>query len=260
MDMLSDHVAVAPAVDIEGVPVGLFGEVKILNALRGSQHSFSLNNHLSRRNTGMKFRYPIIKTLLMIGITVGSFGCSDSTTDPPPQEPRGQGPGFTASVSGAVNLQISEEGIVTYLPPKTQSSTMRVRPGYFLLANNLLTNSIEGKSIMITFRIPDGAQPGDYHLNTPDLQRVGEHFDVQVEAIDKGEPISFYTNTEGTITLEEFFPDRTYPDFSNIKGRFQFVTENHEGREVSVNGSLNFPSGKALTGKKGSPFWSPLLA
>ncbi|MGD9852633.1 MAG: hypothetical protein AB7T38_15355 [Nitrospirales bacterium] len=110
---------------------------------------------------------------------------------------------------------------------------------------------------MITFRIPDGAQPGNYNLMPPDPRKVGEYFDVQVETMEKGEPMAFFTNTEGTITLEKFFPDRTYPDISNIKGRFQFVTENNEGKQVSVNGSLDFPSGKILTEERAVPFNNP---
>lgn len=206
----------------------------------------------------MKFPYHIIWTLNILLIAVGMIGCSESSTDDPTtQEPKVERPGFTANVSGAVNIHVSEEGIVTYLPPKIQDSMTGTRPGYFLLANNLLTDPIEGKAIMITFRIPDGAQPGNYNLMPPDPRKVGEYFDVQVETMEKGEPMAFFTNTEGTITLEKFFPDRTYPDISNIKGRFQFVTENNEGKQVSVNGSLDFPSGKILTEERAVPFNNP---
>lgn len=202
----------------------------------------------------MKFPFHLVLTFHILLMAVGMAGCSDSSTDPGNQEPKVEHPGFTASVSGAVNTQVSEEGIVTYLPPKTQDSITGSRPGYFLLANNLLTDPIDGQAVMITFRIPDDAQPGNYNLRTPDPRKVGEHFDVQVETMEKGEPMAFYTNTEGTITLEKFFPDRTYPDISNIQGRFQFVTENSEGKQVSVNGSLDFPSGKVLTKKREHPF------
>lgn len=216
--------------------------------------------YLLGRHEKMKFPSHICWTVTTLLMTGGIVGCSDSSTDPANEEPRVERPGFTASVSGAVNAQVSEEGIVTYLPPKTPGSMTESRPGYFLLANTLLTDPIEGKSIMITFRIPDGAQPGDHHLKAADPRKVGEHFDVQVETIEKGEPMAFYTNTEGTITLEKFFPDRTYPGISNIKGRFQFVTENTEGKQVSVNGSLDFPSGKALTEKGTFPSPNPSRA
>ncbi|MGE0473472.1 MAG: hypothetical protein AB7P17_07555 [Nitrospirales bacterium] len=201
--------------------------------------------------------------LVLIGIFsmgIGIAGCSDSSNNPGNNEPKGQHTGFTASMSGAVNAEVVEKGLVTYLPPKDQGSMIGTRPGYFLVANNLLTDPIEGRAIMITFRIPDGAQPGNYHLMAPDPRKIGENFDVQVETVEKGDPNAFHTNTEGTITLEKFSPDRTYPDISNIKGRFQFVTEDGEGRQVSVNGAFDFPAGEVLTKKGEHPLKKPSRA
>ncbi|WNM60023.1 hypothetical protein [Candidatus Nitrospira allomarina] len=116
------------------------------------------------------------------------------------------------------------------------------RPGYYMLFNNLPTDTMEGRELVIIFRIPDGARPGHYNLMTPDPLRVGHNFDVQVEAVEQGQSIPYQTNTEGTITLDNFAPDRISPEASRIKGTFQFVAENTVGEKVSVNGAFDFPS------------------
>ena len=97
------------------------------------------------------------------------------------------------------------------------------------------------KGFTITFRIPDEAQPGNHALITPDPLKVGEHFDVRVERVEEGKLISYHANTDGTITLKSFAPDRTYPNISTITGSFQFVTENNEGERISANGTFDFP-------------------
>jgi len=155
-------------------------------------------------------------------------GCSDSSTDPATEEPKVDHSGFTASVSGSVNGEVSGAGIVTYLPPKERDPVTGIRPGYFLVAN-LNSDRTEERECLIIFRVPGQAEPGKYELVTPDPLKVGENFDVQIEMIEKGKSISYQTNTEGIITLEDFAPDRTDSDNSHMTGTFQFVTENSEG-------------------------------
>jgi hypothetical protein len=190
-----------------------------------------------------------IVRLTVLWIMLVFTGCSDSTTDSGNEEPTIDRPGFTATVSGAVNGEVSGPGIVTYLPPKERDIVTGNRPGYYLfqmLVNNLPTDSIGGREVIIIFRIPDGAQPGNYHLMTPDPLKVGKDFDVQVETVEEGRSIAYQTNTEGTLTLDNFSPDRITPETSAIKGTFQFVTENSDGEQVSVNGSFDFPSEKKV--------------
>ena len=167
-------------------------------------------------------------------------GCSDSPKDAAIEEPKVANPEFTAYVSGAVNAEVAGAGIVTYLGPKERDVVMGNRPGYFLLAN-INTELTGEKGFTITFRIPDEAQPGNHTLMTPDPLKVGEHFDVRVERVEEGKLISYHANTDGTITLKSFAPDRTYPDISKITGTFQFVTENNEGDRISANGTFDFP-------------------
>jgi len=179
--------------------------------------------------------------LTVLNILLVITGCSDSNTDPVTEEPKVDQPGFTGTVSGAVNGDVSGFGIVTYLPPKERDIITGNRPGYYMLVNNLPANTIEGREFIIIFRIPDGTRPGNYHLMTPDPLKVGKEFDVQVETVEEGKSTAYHTNTEGTITLDDFTPDRISPEASAIKGTFQFVTENRDGEQVAVNGSFDLP-------------------
>jgi len=170
-------------------------------------------------------------------------GCSDSSTDRATEEPKVNYPGFIADVSGAVNSKVSGDGIVTYLPPKERDNITGNRPGYYLLANNLLANPPDELEPIITFRIPHGAQPGNYLLTTPDPLKIGEDFDAQVEMVKEGELVSYQSNTEGTITLDNFSLDHNQGEThttNTVKGTFQFITENNEGEQVSVNGTFDF--------------------
>ena len=172
-------------------------------------------------------------------------GCSDSPNETGIEEPKVGHPGFTANVSGAVNAEVSGAGIVAYLGPMERDIVTGSRPGYFLMAN-LNTDVMGARGFTITFRIPAEAQPGNHNLVTPDPLKVGENFDVRVERVEEGKLISYETNTDGTITLNNFSPDRTYPDISNITGTFQFVTENSEGDMISANGTFDFPLGRKV--------------
>ena len=192
-------------------------------------------------NTHMTASFQTIGRFATLIILLVITGCSDSPNDTAIEEPKvEQHPGFTANVSGAVNAEVSGTGIVTYLGPKERDMVTGNRPGYFLIAN-INTDLTGERGFTITFRIPDGAKPGNHNLMTPDPRKVGENFDVRVERVEEGKLISYQTNTDGTITLNNFSPDRTYPDISNITGTFQFVTENSKGDRISANGTFDFP-------------------
>jgi hypothetical protein len=172
-------------------------------------------------------------------------GCSDSSKDPATEEPKVNHSGFTASLSGSVNGEVSGAGVATYLPPKERDPVTGIRPGYFLVAN-LNSDRTEEREFLIIFRVPGKAQPGNHDLVTPDPLKVGENFDVQVEMVEDGKSISYQNNTEGTITLKNFAPDRTDSDISNITGTFQFVTENSEGGQISATGRFDLPLGRKV--------------
>lgn len=184
-------------------------------------------------------RAAILIILLVIG------GCSDPSADTAPQEPKVNQSGFSASVSGSVDGEVSGTGVATYLPPKEGDPVTGIRPGYFLVAN-LNSDRTEEREFIFIFRIPDKAQPGNHDLVTPNPLKVGENFDVQVEIVEEGKSISFQTNTAGTITLEDFAPDRTDSGNRNITGTFQFVTENSQGDQISATGTFDFPLGRKI--------------
>ncbi len=188
----------------------------------------------------MPAMYQIFGQTAALIILLVSSGCSDSSTDPAPQEPKVDQSGFTASLSGSVSGEVSGAGVVTYLPPKEGDPVTGVRPGYFLVAN-LNSESNDKREFLIIFRVPGEAQPGHYDLVTPDPLRVGENFDVQVEMVEEGRSISYQSNTEGTITLEDFAPNSAGSGDTNITGTFQFVTENSEGAQISATGTFDLP-------------------
>ncbi|MEO8325776.1 MAG: hypothetical protein ABI618_07995, partial [Nitrospirota bacterium] len=96
-------------------------------------------------------RAAILIVLLVIG------GCSDPPTDAVPEEPKANQSGFTASVSGSVDAEVSGAGVATYLPPKERDPVTGIRPGYFLVAN-LNSDGTEEREFLFIFRIPDKAQ------------------------------------------------------------------------------------------------------
>jgi hypothetical protein len=192
--------------------------------------------------------------LALMFSVVALGGCSDSYPDHPTEEPKVEPSGFKAKVSGAVNGDVTGAGIITYLPPKAGDLlTGRSRPGYYLLANNLLPNTLEGKDLIITFRIPDGVEAGNHNLMPPDPLNVGEDFDAQVEVIEKGKTISYHSNPGGVIILDHFSPDPAFPELGNgdgdIKGTFQFVAENLEGEQILVSGEFDFTPGREVMTK-----------
>ena len=196
-------------------------------------------------NTDMTASFQAMGRFAALIMLLVITGCSDSPNDAGIEEPKVEHPGLTANVSGAVNAEVSGAGIVTYLGPKERDMVTGNRPGYFLIAN--INSDLTGeRGFTITFRIPDQAQPGNYALMTPDPRKVGKNFDVRVERVEEGKLISYETNTDGSITLNNFSPDRTYPDISNITGTFQFVTENSEGDKISANGTFDFPPGRKV--------------
>ena len=193
----------------------------------------------------MSAMYQILGQTAALIMLLVSSGCSDSSTDPASQEPKVDQSGFTASLSGSVSGEVSGAGVVTYLPPKEGDPVTGVRPGYFLVAN-LNSDKNDKREFLIIFRVPGEAQPGDYDLVAPDPLRVGENFEVQVEMVEEGRSISYQSNTEGTITLEDFAPNSAGSDGSNITGTFQFVTENSEGGQISATGTFDLPLGRRV--------------
>jgi hypothetical protein len=157
---------------------------------------------------------------------------------------------FTATVSGAVNGEVSGHGILTYLAPqKTVSGT---RPGYYLIGNVIqhaievdrqvggVTTIMDARDLVITLRIPEGAKLGTYQLVSADPRKIGEEFEARLEAVVGGQPVSFRSNTEGTLTLDSFAPEVDRASATTINGEFRFSAENDHGEMVVVTGAFDF--------------------
>ncbi|MGE0475081.1 MAG: hypothetical protein AB7P17_15710 [Nitrospirales bacterium] len=180
---------------------------------------------------------------IVIIVLYANGGCSDSSTDFVIEEPKVDQSKFMASVSGSVQGEVAGSGIVTYLPPREGSPATGTRPGYFLIANinSDSSDSAAEREFIIIFRIPDTARSGHYDLVAQDPLKVGQNFDVRVETVEGGKSIAYHTNTEGTITLENFSPRQTDTGKNNITGRFQFVTENNQSDQISIKGTFDLP-------------------
>lgn len=162
---------------------------------------------------------------------------------------------FTATVSGAVHGEVSGHGILTYLAP--QKTVSGIRPGYYLIGN-VIQHAIEvdppvdrqvdggtppiggARDLVITLRIPEGAELGTYQLVSADPSKIGEEFEARLEAVVGGQPVSFRSNTEGTLTLDSFPPDVDRASATTINGEFRFSAENDNGEMVVVTGAFDF--------------------
>lgn len=192
-----------------------------------------------------------IHGLILASLIGVSGGCSDPTYNSATEKSQADRVGFMAQISGAVSGEASGAGIVTYLPPKEEDlATGRSSRGYYVLANNLLPKTLAGKDVIITFRIPDGVQTGQYAFKPSDPLKIGKDIHAQIEIVEGGESVSYHSKTEGTLTFDQFSPVPAFPDISNshghIKGHFQFAAENADGERVSVNGDFNFPHGNEV--------------
>ena len=140
---------------------------------------------------------------------------------------------FVADVSGSVSGQISGPGLIRFLPPG--NSSVGPRPGYFFLADDSGV-----RDLGITFTIPANTQPGTYELESAPPLETGEHFEVRVDRSVGNRTESFHSKTSGTITLEAFPQDGENIAGVQVKGQFEFSTQDKHGHEITLQGSLDF--------------------
>jgi hypothetical protein len=174
-------------------------------------------------------------SLVTLVILLPVLGCTESSrTDSETTEQ----PGFAATVSGVVQGNLSGQGIVTYIAP--QDTVSGKRPGYYLVSN-IIHDVLEARDWVVTFRIPDGTHSGTYQLVSAEPRNLGEEFEARLEGMVDRQPVSFRSNTEGTLTLDSFPLNANQLSGSTIKGTFQFNAENSHGEVAEVNGAFNFP-------------------
>ncbi|MEX2493324.1 MAG: hypothetical protein WD425_16350 [Nitrospirales bacterium] len=174
-------------------------------------------------------------SLMTVVMLLPVLGCPESSrTDSEKTEQ----PGFTATVSGVVKGNLSGQGIVTYIAPQDKVSGKR--PGYYLVSN-IIHDVLVARDWVVTFRIPDGTHSGTYQLVSADPMNVGEEFEARLEGMVDTQPVSFRSNTEGSLTLDSFPSHAGQLSGSTIKGTFQFNAENSDGEVAEVNGAFHFP-------------------
>jgi len=160
-----------------------------------------------------------------------SFACDGAE---PSKEASG---GFEAEVSGTVAGRVSGPGIVQYVPPS--EANFGSVPGYFFVADDTGV-----RDLGITFTIPANTQAGTYQLVSAHPMDVGREFEVRVDHSEGDRTESFGADTRGTIQLESFPKDGEVLQGHPIKGSFDFVTQDRDGRDVTVSGSFDFRAGE----------------
>lgn len=167
---------------------------------------------------------------LMALILAGTL--SISACDDPENVSAGAG-NFVAEVSGAVSGRVSGPGIIRFLP--ASETNFATRPAYFFVADDAGV-----RELGITFTIPANTRPGSYQLVSAHPLDSGNEFEVRVDRSAGDRTESFELNTKGTITIESFPNHGDDVAGSRVVGRFDFSTQDRNGREVTGKGSFDF--------------------
>lgn len=136
--------------------------------------------------------------------------------------------GFTASVSGAIEVQVSGPGLFFEVPAYESAAVKR--PQYFVIAN---VGGVRENGI--TFSIPSGQQ-GTCQLVDGTPFEIGRHCEVRVEL---GSATDYFNKqTSGTLNLISL-PAKA-GDGLPVQGEFEFEVSNSEGELVKVKGQFSF--------------------
>ena len=146
------------------------------------------------------------------------------------QSPAAGKDGFTAAITGAYAGEVSGDGVLMLLPDAGFS-----KKGYFFLA--------DGRGLRphgVTFVLPRGTSPGRHELTSPSPLDLGNVPSVRVDRDTGAGVVAADRNTSGVLELTAFPADESKLAGSDVAGRFEFVTEDAEGRKINVNGSFAF--------------------
>lgn len=136
--------------------------------------------------------------------------------------------GFTASVSGTIETQVSGPGLFFEVLP--YESAAGKRPQYFVVAD---AGGVRESGI--TFTIPSGHQ-GICQLTDGTPFEIGQHCEVRVEL---GSTTDYFNKqTSGTLNLISL-PAKA-GDGLPVQGEFEFEVSNSGGERVKVKGQFNF--------------------
>jgi hypothetical protein len=173
----------------------------------------------------MAEKYSLMALILAGGVFISA--CDDS------QHSSAAADNFVAEVSGAVTGRVSGPGLIRFLPPSEVN--FGTRPGYFFVADDSGV-----RELGITFTIPANTQPGTYQVVSAHPMDAGKEFEVRVDRSVGTRTESFQANTQGTITIEAFPNDGNNVAGHRVTGRFDFSTQDRNGREIIAKGSFDF--------------------
>lgn len=138
--------------------------------------------------------------------------------------------GFDAAITGAYEGDVSGGGVLVLLPQAGFN-----KQGYFFLS--------DGQGIRphgVTFVLPRGLAPGQHQLKSPAALAIGTVPSVRVDRDMGDKVISSGMNTTGFLDLTAFADDENNLSGSDVAGRFEFETEDANGRKITVKGKFSF--------------------
>jgi len=179
----------------------------------------------------LRIETAICRTLALALLVVLLASCDEGAAESETTEPApGEAVGFEADIAGAYDGAVRGTGVLTLLP-----SAGFDKRGYYFLA--------DGQGLRphgVTFVLPRGLAPGSYALKSPSPLALGTVPSVRVDR-DMGDSVlSSDRNTVGTLDLAAFPDDEASLSGSEVRGRFQFETEDREGHRITVTGAFAF--------------------
>ena len=140
------------------------------------------------------------------------------------------GAGFKATIEGAYQGEASGAGVLVLLPDAGFS-----KQGYFFLS--------DGRGLRphgLTFILPRDISPGHHKLTSPSPLEIGTVASVRVDRDTGVAVIASDRNTSGFLDLTAFPTNEDKLTGSDVAGRFEFETEDAQGRKIEVTGALSF--------------------
>lgn len=137
---------------------------------------------------------------------------------------------FTAFIAGSYEGAATGAGVLMLLPDGGFT-----KQGYFFLA--------DGRGLRphgVTFILPRGISEGRHELTSPSPLNIGTVPSVRVDRDTGAAIVAADRNTSGFLELTAFPTDESKLAGSDVTGRFEFVTEDAEGRKIDVTGTFSF--------------------
>jgi hypothetical protein len=173
----------------------------------------------------MKIRMPIWRILLLVSLVLVPPSSARNA-----EPSKAQNTGFEAVIEGAYSGNVAGAGVLKFLP---QGGVHK--QGYYFLA--------DGQGVRahgVTFVLPPGARVGKRELASPSPFEIGTVASVRVDRDMGNSVVSAQDNSTGCLDLTAFPDDARRSPGSQVAGRFEFETEDRNGRKIMVKGTFSF--------------------